>query len=264
MTLPSHYISSLLLLVLSMFCWGSWANTFKATGKWRFELFYFDFATGVFVAAVFAAFTFGTFGSDGFSVLDELQISGKKNEALALLAGVIFNLANMLLVAAISVAGMAVAFPVGIGLALIIGVALSFSMHPVGSPLLLGAGCGAILLAIVFDSIAWRNYSLQRAETAKQAAAAQQASQPLKARVKAKKKASSALGLALAVVGGVLMGLFYPLVELSKQGEYGLGPLYHRPDFCRGRFVLHLCFQSVLYESARSGAGVGAFRLFRG
>ena len=245
MTLPSHYIVSLLLLILSMLCWGSWANTFKATGKWRFELFYFDFAIGVFAAAVFAAVTFGTFGSDGFSVLDELQISGKTHEAQALLAGIVFNLANMLLVAAISVAGMAVAFPVGIGLALIIGVVLSFYLHPVGSPFLLGAGCLAILLAIVFDSMAWRTYSFQMTELAKEAAAAQ----PLKAKVKAKKKVSSSMGLALAVVGGILMGLFYPLVELAKQGENGLGPysigLLFAAAVLFSTFVFNLFFMNL-------------------
>jgi glucose uptake protein len=249
MTLPSHYIASLLLLILSMLCWGSWANTFKATGKWRFELFYFDFAAGVFGAAFFAAATFGTFGPDGFSVLDELQISGLRHDAYAFLAGVVFNLANMLLVAAISVAGMTVAFPVGIGLALIIGVALSFYLHPVGSPYLLGAGCVAILLAIVFDSIAWRTYSSQMTELAKEAAAAQQAAQPLKAKVKGKKKASSASGLVLAVVGGILMGLFYPLVELAKQGEYGLGPytvgLIFAAAVLFSTFVFNLFFMNL-------------------
>ena len=249
MTLPSHYLASLLLLILSMLCWGSWANTFKATGKWRFELFYFDFAVGVFVAAVFAAFTFGSLGSDGFSVLDELGISGKRHEAYALLAGVVFNLANMLLVAAISIAGMAVAFPVGIGLALVIGVALSFYLHPVGSPYLLGAGCVAILAAIVFDSKAWRTYSSQMTEQAKEAAAAQQAAQPLKAKVKGKKKVSSGTGVVLAVIGGILMGLFYPLVELAKQGENGLGPysigLLFAAAVLFSTFVFNLFFMNL-------------------
>ena len=99
MTLPGSYLFSILLLILSMLCWGSWANTFKATGKWRFELFYFDFAVGVFIAAVIAAFTFGTLGLDGFSVLDDIQLAGKKQDGLALVAGGVFNLANMLLVA---------------------------------------------------------------------------------------------------------------------------------------------------------------------
>src|ERR1700736_1150931 len=125
MLIPATYTAALLLSILSMICWGSWANTFKLTGKWRFELFYFDYAFGVLIAAVIAAYTFGSSG-EGFSFQDNLLVAGKKQMALALAAGVIFNLANMLLVAAISIAGMAVAFPVGIGLALVIGVAWNY------------------------------------------------------------------------------------------------------------------------------------------
>ena len=101
-----------------MLCWGSWANTQKMSGKWRFELFYFDYAFGVLLAAVICALTLGSLGYDGFSFLDDLMNGGKRYAAMGFGAGMIFNLANMLLVAAITVAGLAVAFPVGIGLAL--------------------------------------------------------------------------------------------------------------------------------------------------
>jgi glucose uptake protein len=249
MTLPGSYLFSILLLILSMLCWGSWANTFKATGKWRFELFYFDFAVGVFIAAVIAAFTFGTLGLDGFSVLDDIQLAGKKQDVLALVAGGVFNLANMLLVAAISIAGMAVAFPVGIGLALIVGVVLSYITHPVGNPVLLGLGCVAILGAIVFNAKAWGAYAAQKAGWAKEAAAAQQAAQPGKTKAKARKRASSATGLVLAIIGGILMGLFYPLVELAKQGENGLGPYTIGLIFAIGvvfsTFIFNLFFMNL-------------------
>src|SRR5438309_10515972 len=122
MTLPHTYLAALLLTILSMVCWGSWANTFKLAGKWRFELFYFDFAIGVIVAAVFYALTFGNLGFDGFLFMDDLMHTGRRQVFDGFLGGVVFNLANMLLVAAISLACMAVAFPIGIGMALIIGV----------------------------------------------------------------------------------------------------------------------------------------------
>src|SRR3954469_3526409 len=108
MILPTTYLAALLLSFMSMICWGSWANTFKLTRNWRFELFYFDYSFGVVLAALIAALTFGTLG-DGLSFFDNLQITGKKHMALAFLAGCIFNLANMLLVAAISIAGLSVA-----------------------------------------------------------------------------------------------------------------------------------------------------------
>src|SRR5580700_9371338 len=118
MILPATYNSALLLIILSMICWGSWANTFKLSGKWRFELFYYDYSLGVLLAAIMAAYTFGSMGAD-LSFSDNMIIALRRNMVYALGAGVVFNLANMLLVAAISVAGMAVAFPVGIGLALV-------------------------------------------------------------------------------------------------------------------------------------------------
>src|SRR5690349_9601188 len=115
MILPTTYAVALLLLVFSMLCWGSWANTFKLARNWRFELFYFDYAFGVVIAAVVAAYTFGSMG-DELSFMDNLSITGKRQIATAFVAGGVFNLANMLLVAAISLSGLAVAFPVGIGL----------------------------------------------------------------------------------------------------------------------------------------------------
>jgi len=247
MILPGSYLSSLLLLILSMLCWGSWANTFKAAGKWRFELFYFDYAIGVFVASIISAFTFGTLGTDGFSVMDDLSLAGKKQELLAFVAGMVFNLANMLIVGAISIAGMAVAFPVGIGLALVVGVVLSYITHPVGSILLLGAGCLAVLCAIVLDSLAWRRYAADRtAPVAAEATAAREASRVVDT---TKKASSSGKGVLLSIVGGVLMGLFYPIVELSKQGENGLGPYTIGLIFAAGvllsTFIYNLFFMNL-------------------
>src|SRR4030081_1715131 len=101
MILPTTYATALLLTILSMICWGSWANTFKLTRKWRFELFYFDYALGVLLAAVIAALTFGSIGAE-LSFSDNLLIAGNRKIAWGIAAGVVFNLANMLLVAAIS------------------------------------------------------------------------------------------------------------------------------------------------------------------
>src|SRR4051794_15514662 len=109
MILPTTYATAMLLTILSMICWGSWANTFKMTKKWRFDLFYFDFSLGLLLTGVIAAFTLGSMGDD-LSFTDNLLIAGKRHVAYAIAAGVIFNLANMLLIAAISLAGMAVAF----------------------------------------------------------------------------------------------------------------------------------------------------------
>jgi glucose uptake protein len=164
MILPHTYIATLLVLFLSMLCWGSWANTQKMSGKWRFELFYFDYAFGVLLAAVICALTLGSLGYDGFSFLDDLMNGGKRYAAMGFGAGMIFNLANMLLVAAITVAGLAVAFPVGIGLALIIGVIWNYMIRPQGNAFLLFVGCALVVGAIIVDAVAYRAMEQLRAE----------------------------------------------------------------------------------------------------
>jgi glucose uptake protein len=186
-----------------MLCWGSWANSFKLTKKWRFELFYFDFAFGVVVASVIAAFTFGSMG-DELSFLDNLMYTaGKRQIAWGFAAGAVFNLANILLVAAISIAGLAVAFPVGIGLALVIGVVWSFILKPAANPLFLFSGALLVLLAIAIDALAYRVHA-ERTAT--------------------KSAKFSVKGLILSLVSGILMGSFYPLVEMAKVPDIGLGP----------------------------------------
>ncbi|MBV8820681.1 MAG: hypothetical protein JO022_20135, partial [Acidobacteriaceae bacterium] len=143
-------------MIISMLCWGSWANALKLAGpKWRFELFYFDYSFGVLLTAVVAAFTLGSSGEEGFSFMDNMTTAGKTQMAYAAGAGVVFNLANMLLVAAISIAGLAVAFPVGIGLALIIGVIWNFSLNPQGNWMLLTGGVVLIVFAICVDAMAY-------------------------------------------------------------------------------------------------------------
>ena len=230
MLTPTTYAAALILSILSMICWGSWANTFKLTKKWRFELFYFDYAFGVMAAALIAAFTFGSMGNE-LSFTDNLLITGKRQMAMGMAAGAIFNLANMLLVAAISISGLAVAFPVGIGLALVIGVIWNYILRPAGNPVLLFGGAAVVILAIVVDALAYRNHAISSA----------------KGRVK-----FSVKGLVLSLVSGVLMGSFYPLVEMSRAGEIGLGPYTAAVMFAIGvvitTFVFNLYFMNLPVE----------------
>lgn len=213
MTLPDSYTQALLLAILSMICWGSWANTQKLTGKWRFELFCFDYAIGVAIAMLVAALTFGSIGFDGLTFSDELLIGSKRKMIYALGSGVIFNLANMLLVAAISIAGMAVAFPVGIGLAFVIGVVLNYSINPQGNAGLLFSGALLVAAAIVFCSLAYRELARQRSMEA-----------ITSGQTRSTKVGTGTKGLLVSVIAGVLMGFFYPLVELAKAGDTGIGP----------------------------------------
>ena len=140
MILPRSPALAILILVIGMLCWGLWPNTIKMAGKRRFELFYLDFAIGAAAAAVIAALTFGSMGWDGFSVLDELRLAGKRNDLYAFLAGCIFNLGNMLLVAGISIGGISLTVPIAMGTALVVTAGISFAGHWEGSAALLAAG----------------------------------------------------------------------------------------------------------------------------
>ena len=253
MILPSTYYGTLALMILTMLCWGSWANTFKLAGKWRFELYYFDYAIGVMLAALIAAFTLGTLGFDGFSFRDDLLHASKKQDIYGFLAGVIFNLANMLLVAAISVSGMAVAFPIGIGLALVIGVIWSYAINPHGNPAMLFSGAALITVAIVLNSQAYKQYKLNSLDHLVRTG-----------QVKSTRKIVSIKGVFLALVSGVLMGCFFPLVELGKQGDTGLGPYSIAVVFALGVFLSTFLFQSVFHEPAHLGTATRNFRVFQG
>jgi glucose uptake protein len=204
--------------------------------KWRFELFSFDFALGALIATLLAAFTFGTLGLDGFTVLDDLGLAGKRQEAFALAAGCIFNLGNLLLVAAISLSGMSVALPVGLGVAIIVTSILGAFTHSSGGGIMLWVGCVAVLIAIIFDIVAWKKFRAFKVAEASAAAAALAAEQgvqgktaaqgkPPQARAKKpKKKPTTNKSLVLAVLGGILLGSFFPLVGMAEDGENGVGP----------------------------------------
>src|SRR5882762_2941277 len=182
------YPLAVVFCVLTMLCWGSWANSRKLASKdWRFELFYWDYTLGVLLLTLVLGFTLGSTGTEGRSFVTDLSQASGGSIGSALLGGAIFNLANLLLVAAIEVAGMAVAFPVGIGLALVIGAVLSYLAAPVGNLPLLASGIALLVIAIVVDALAYRRRELNHS-------------------------AVSTRGIQLSILAGMLMGLFYPLV----------------------------------------------------
>jgi glucose uptake protein len=260
-------------MILSMLCWGSWANTFKLSGKWRFELFYFDYSLGVLLAAVIAAFTFGTMG-DELSFRDNLSIASRTNMGYAFLAGIIFNLANMLLVAAISVAGMAVAFPVGIGLALVVGVIWNYILNPQGNVLLLAFGVTMVAIAIIVDALAYQEHEktkrLMEATVAAPVSAARGSSRPVRsqrggpAAPSRRKRKGGTKGILLSLLSGVLMGSFYPLVEVSKTGDLGLGPYSVAVIFGIGVFLSTFIFNIYFMNLPVEGEPVALYQYFTG
>lgn len=193
MILPETYQAALLLMITSMLCWGSWANTLKMCPKYRFQLFYWDYSFGMALAAVFLGLTAGSLGDVAPTFIDAITHAGRTPIIFALIGGAIFNVANLLLVAAIDVAGLAVAFPVGIGLALVIGAISNYLVTPAANPLLLFGGVALVTVAIVLDAAAYRKRE-------------------------AKAKATTVRGIVISLVAGVLMGCFYPFVARALAG----------------------------------------------
>jgi glucose uptake protein len=196
MVVIHSYGVAVFLAFITMLCWGSWANTQKlAQKKWPFQLFYWDYAIGVLLLALLLAFTAGSSGTEGRSFLADLAQADGKSLISAFLGGVIFNIANILLVAAIAIAGMAVAFPIGIGLALVLGVITNYAATPLGNPVILFSGVALVTVAIVLDALAYR-------------------------RLPNSSPVTSAKGIVISLLAGFLMGFFYRFVAASMATDF--------------------------------------------
>jgi glucose uptake protein len=239
MILPASQIASIILLVLGLICWGSWANTFNASGKkWRFELYYFDFAIGAVFAALVFALTVGNLGWDGFSFKDDLLLAGKRQDLFAFIAGVVFNLGNMLLVAAISLIGISVAFSVGVSLSLAVAAIWTLVGGPPGSALFRIGGIVAVAISAIVASLAYQAWAKAKLiETIRTG------------QTKSTRKTVSMKGVLLAAAGALFLGSFYPLVQLARESEIGLGPYSLGFIFTIGvaasTFVFNLFFMNL-------------------
>jgi glucose uptake protein len=239
MFVPATYAVALFMMILSMMCWGSWANTQKLTRNWRFELFYWDYVWGILLMTVFMGFTLGnTQPGSPDSFMTNLGRADAHHLLLAFAGGIVFNVANILLVAAIAIAGLAVAFPIGIGLALVIGSILNYIITPAGNPLLLFGGIALVCVAIVLDAMAYRKIS-----------------EDLKL---------SAKGILLSLFCGVGMGLFYPFVAKALTGDHHLGPYTVAYVFGLGVLVCTVPLNYVFMRRPVSGPPVRFVDYLRG
>jgi glucose uptake protein len=248
----SSYPIAVLLCILTMICWGSWANTQKLAARtWRFELFYWDFVIGLLATSVLAAFTLGTLGSTGRPFLDDLAQADLASIGWAFLGGTVWNAGNLLLVAAIAVAGMAVGFPVGGGIAWVLGIVFSFllvvlngGINP-GNSTLLWIGVAIIAVAIF---LSMKAYS---------------------ALTSASKK-PSAKGILLSVAAGLLIAFFYSLTVKSidpafvSGGTGKLMPLTAALFFSLGAFVTSFAFNIFFMRKPVEGAAVTFSDYFKG
>lgn len=196
MYIVDSYAVAVILCVITMLCWGSWANTQKLASKeWAFPLFYWDYSIGVVLLALIFGFTFGSTGDAGRPFLDDLSQASNSALVSAFLGGVVFNLANLLVVAAIDIAGMSVAFPLAIGIALVLGVIVNYMAESTGNPYLLFLGVALVTVAIVLNAIAYRKKSDQ-------------------------KQTTSTKGIIISIIGGIIMGFFYRFVAASMSFDF--------------------------------------------
>lgn len=190
MFIPESYELAYFLMVVTMICWGSWANTFKLAKGVRFELFYWDYALGIFVMALLIAFTLGSWNGGPEAFLQNLVSATGPRIGMAMLAGAIFNLANILLVGAIAIAGMAIAFPISIGTALVLGTLSTYAVQRSGNASLLFAGVGLAVVAVIADALAYRELAGGEVRVTRK-------------------------GVWISVIAGLLMGSWSPLTAAS-------------------------------------------------
>src|SRR6267378_7479266 len=240
------YAWAVVFCIITMFCWGSWANTQKLAKKgWRFELFYWDYTIGVLLLTLALGLTLGNNGTDGRPFLADLSQASHASIQSALIGGAIFNLANILLVAAIDIAGMSVAFPVGIGLALVLGVLVNYLEHPAGNAILLFGGVLLVVLAITLDAVAYRKLPGGAAGV-------------------------STKGLVLSVACGLSMGFFYRFVAASMYADFTrpeagkLGPYGAVFVFAMGIFISNFLLNTLMMKKPFVGTPVTYADYFKG
>jgi glucose uptake protein len=196
MVLVQNYTLAVFLCVLAMICWGSWQNTQNLIGKeWRFELFYWDYTIGIVLFALFMAFTFGNFGSQGRSFLPDLAQADPRYLLSSAAGGFIWNVGTLLLVASISIAGMSVAFPIGGGIGWTLGILINYLGKPEGNPYFLFGGTLVIILAIFFSMQSYRKLATYQ-------------------------KKPSFMGIFLAFLAGICIAFFYRFVALSLATDF--------------------------------------------
>jgi glucose uptake protein len=247
MFIVQNYGAAVFFCIITMLCWGSWANTQKLASKtWRFELFYWDYVIGILLFSIIAAFTLGSTGDKGRPFMEDLQQASVANIFSAFLGGIIFNAANILFSAAIAIAGMAVAFPIGIGLALVLGVLINYYASQKGSPVFLFTGVALVAIAIIINAIAYRRASGSNQKV-------------------------SSKGIIISLIAGVLMSFFYRFIAASMDLDNFESPAIGKMTpytavfvFSVGIFASNFIFNTILMKKPLQGEPTGYAAYFKG
>jgi glucose uptake protein len=225
---PTTFAAALIMTILSTICWGSFANTAKITRNYRFELYYWDYAAGIFAISLILAFTMGSARGGDTAFVANLHAAAPLNIAWAAIGGFIFNIANVLLIAGIEIVGLAIAFPISIGIALVEGVVLSYAIQPKGSALLLGAGVAMALLAVTMIGKAYGQLG-------------------------GANRAVSRKGVVICVISGLLMGSFAPFVTRAMTAARPLTPYTVAVFFTLGAVICCFLFNTILMKKPLVG-----------
>ena len=247
MFIVDNYTLAIVFCFITMLCWGSWGNTQKLAGKtWRYELYYWDYVIGVLLLSIIFAFTLGSIGESGRDFLTDIRQADTANIGSAFLGGIVFNAANILLSTAIAIAGMSVAFPVGIGLALVLGVIINYIGSQKGDPLFLFIGVGLVTVAIILNALAYKKAS-------------------------AGKQKVSTKGILVSILAGVLMSFFYRFIARSMDLDNFVNPAPGKMTpytavviFSLGVFISNFLFNTVLMKKPISGEPTDYKAYFKG
>ncbi len=219
------------MVIVSTICWGSWANTYKGVKNYRFELFYWDYAVGIFVISLILAFTMGSLHGGESAFMANLHLASCSDMISAFVGGAVFNLANLLLVAGIDMAGLAIAFPVSIGIALVVGVVLSYELQPKGNPWLLALGVVFAVIAVILDGKAY-------------------------ATLGGANRNISRKSIVVCIISGILMGLWAPFVTRALTAGHPLTPYSTSVIFTFGALLSCLVFNIYLMRRPLNGEPV--------
>ena len=247
MFIVANYSLAVVFCFITMLCWGSWANTQKLAAKsWRYELFYWDYVIGMVLFALLLAFTMGSFGSEGRPFLTDIAQVSVRNVGSIVLGGIIFNASNILLSASTSIAGLAVAFPLGVGISLVLGTIINYIGAPKGDPVTLFIGVGLIVIAIICNGIA--SGKIQKDE-----------------------KAGANKGIILAVLAGTLMAFFYRFVAAAMDLDNFAAPAAGKATpytaiviFSLGVLLSNFVFNTFVMKKPFVGQPVAYSEYFKG
>ena len=248
MFIVGNYVTAVIFCFVTMLCWGSWGNTQKLAAKsWRYELFYWDYVIGMVLFALLIALTMGSFGSEGRPFLEDIAQLSSNNLWSIILGGVIFNASNILLSASTSIAGLAVAFPLGVGISLVLGTIVNYIGAPQGDPVMLFIGVALIVVAIICNGVASGKLS------------------------KGGDSKSSRKGIILAVVAGTLMAFFYRFVASAMDLDNFSSPAPGKATpytaiviFSIGVLLSNFIFNTFVMRKPFVGAPVSYGEYFKG